>query len=113
MYYFLKNSNITIKTGESLTVNEIEHAWQCFESGLKHYPAMVIIDFSELSSIDSAGIGFLVKIQKKTKIYCVNLVLTGMSDSLKRLFSITGILPFFKILTEEELRLFSHECVLY
>lgn len=102
MYYTRTNNNIVINTGESLTINDVEVSWSCINETLKHYPDRIIIDLSNLLSIDSAGIGFLVKVHKKTKIYCIDLIFTGMSDSLKRLFLITGILPFFNVIPAEE-----------
>ncbi len=103
MYYKKANNNIIINAGDSLTVNNIEVSWQCINDALKDYPDRVVIDLSELASIDSAGIGFLVKVHKKTRIYCIDLLFTGMSDSLKRLFLITGILPFFNVIPQEEI----------
>ncbi len=96
------NNNIMMKCGECLTINEIELSWRCFDEILKYYPQRIAIDLSEITSIDSAGIGFLVKVYKKTRIYCIELVFIGMSDSLKRLFLITGLLPFFNIMQKEE-----------
>jgi anti-anti-sigma factor len=98
------NNVIVIYPGESLTINDLESAWICVDESLRHYPEKVILDLSSLSSIDSAGIGFLVKVHKKTRIYCINLIFTGLSDSLKRLFHVTGILPFFNIIAAEELQ---------
>lgn len=105
MFNYTKINNIiVIYPGESLTINELEGAWSCVDESLRHYPEKVIVDLSALSSIDSAGIGFLVKLHKKTRIYCVDLVFTGLSDSLKRLFFVTGILPFFNVISPEELQ---------
>lgn len=113
IHYSKINNTIIIKAGENLTINEIEISWRCINEVLKHYPERIAVDLSELSAIDSAGIGFLVKVHKKTRIYCVNLVFTGMSDSLKRLFFITGILPFFNVISEEEFQSSFLECSLY
>jgi len=111
MFNYTKISNvIVIYSGESLTINDIEDGWRCVDESLRHYPEKIILDLSALSSIDSAGIGFLVKIHKKTRIYCIDLVFTGLSDSLKRLFLVTGILPFFNIVPAEEIQSSLTEC---
>lgn len=111
--YTKVNNVIIIHAGESLTINDVEGFWVCINESLKHYPDRIAIDLSELSSIDSAGIGFLVKVHKKTKIYCIDLVFTGMSDSLKRLFCVTGILPFFNIVPVEDFQSSLLECSLF
>lgn len=113
MNYNKANNNIIINAGDSLTINDIEVSWHCINDALKHYPDRIIINLSELTSIDSAGIGFLVKVHKKTRIYCIDLLFTGMSDSLKRLFFITGILPFFNVIPLEEFDLSVMEYSLY
>jgi len=114
MFNYTKINNIVvIYPGDSLTINDLEGAWRCVDESLRHYPEKVVLDLSALSSIDSAGIGFLVKLHKKTRIYCVDLVFTGLSDSLKRLFLVTGILPFFNIIPAEELQSSVLESTLY
>ena len=114
MFNYTKiNNAVVIYPGESLTINDLESAWKCVDQSLRHYPDKVIIDLSALQSIDSAGIGFLVKVHKKTKIYCINLVFTGLSDSLRRLFFVTGILPFFNVISAEELQSAFYESSLY
>lgn len=107
------NNVIIIHAGESLTINDVEASWECINESLKHYPDRIAIDLSDLSSIDSAGIGFLVKVHKKTRIYCIDLVFTGLSDSLRRLFFVTGILPFLNIVPAEEFRSSILQCRLY
>jgi anti-anti-sigma factor len=107
------NNVIVICPGDSLTINDLEGAWRCVEESFSHYPEKIIMDLSSLSSIDSAGIGFLVKLNKKTKIYCFDLLFTGLSDSLKRLFYVTGILSFFNIVSSEEIQSNVFESILY
>jgi len=103
MNYYKKNfSTILFNPGEKLTINEIEAGWRCFDEILKEFPISLAVNLSELSSIDSAGIGFLVKIYKKTSQYNIELIFIDMSESLKRLFSITGLLPFFCTSTRSE-----------
>ena len=51
----------------------------------------MIIDLSEVSYMDSTGLGVFVGVFKALRANEGNLILTGMSDRLKRLFDITGL----------------------
>ncbi|ARK28617.1 STAS domain-containing protein [Halalkalibacter krulwichiae] len=51
----------------------------------------VKVDLTDVHYIDSTGLGIFIGALKATHIHKGNLVLTGMSDRIKRLFTITGL----------------------
>jgi anti-sigma B factor antagonist len=59
----------------------------------------VKIDLSEVHYIDSTGLGIFIGALKATHIYKGSLVLTGMSERIRRLFTITGL---SEVITIEE-----------
>lgn len=61
----------------------------------------VCFDFSEVSFIDSTGIGFILARYNQIKEYGGQLSVSGCSTSVRRLFALSGV---FSIIEEEELR---------
>lgn len=51
----------------------------------------IILDLSEVSYMDSTGLGVFVGFFKNAKVENAKLKLTGLSSRLKRLFDITGL----------------------
>ena len=62
----------------------------------------MIVDLSDVSYMDSTGLGVFVGLFKELKANEGSLILTGMSDRLKRLFDITGLADVMDINTEVE-----------
>lgn len=62
----------------------------------------MIVDLSDVSYMDSTGLGVFVGLFKALKANDGRLTLTGMSDRLKRLFEITGLADVMEINTEVE-----------
>lgn len=84
------NGVVLIKVEGSLATEQIKQ----FEKEL--YTALdknsnVIIDFNELSFICSAGLSLLIVSHKKAEEKKLKLVLTGCSDDILKLFSLTEL----------------------
>ncbi|CAM4072185.1 STAS domain-containing protein [Lederbergia lenta] len=62
----------------------------------------MIVDLSEVSYMDSTGLGVFVGLFKALKANEGHLQFTGMTDRLKRLFDITGLADVMDINTEVE-----------
>lgn len=62
----------------------------------------MIVDLSEVSYMDSTGLGVFVGLFKALKANEGQLCFTGMTDRLKRLFDITGLADVMDINTEVE-----------
>jgi len=58
---------------------------------------MIILDFSEVPYIDSAGLGTLVSILRDTRNYQKELKIAGLRKNIKRIFEMTRLDNIFKI----------------
>ncbi|KIL52211.1 anti-sigma factor antagonist [Jeotgalibacillus soli] len=63
---------------------------------------LLIIDLSDVSYMDSTGIGVFVGLFKGIKAKGGHLKLVGLSDRLTRLFDITGLADIMDINSEAE-----------
>ena len=99
------NGLIIIKLEGSLITEHIKQ----FEKEI--YDALenknnVIIDFSELSFISSAGLSLLIAAHKKAEAKKLTVVITGCSQDIIKLFALTELDKHLKIITTiEEARL--------
>lgn len=59
--------------------------------------ASVVIDLSNVTYMDSTGLGVFVGLFKNLNAHNGSLKLTGLSDRLKRLFDITGLADIMNI----------------
>ncbi|WP_059105951.1 STAS domain-containing protein [Shouchella shacheensis] len=57
----------------------------------KEADTTIVVNFENVEYIDSTGLGTFVGILKATDAHGSELTLKGMSDRIKRLFSITGL----------------------
>ncbi len=57
----------------------------------------IIIDFSQLEYISSAGLRVLLLAMKTTRKVAGELIICSMEDHIKEIFDIAGFLPIFKI----------------
>ena len=62
----------------------------------------MFVDLTDVSYMDSTGLGVFVGLFKTLKSVNGDLILTGLSDRLKRLFEITGLADVMNINTEVE-----------
>lgn len=57
----------------------------------------VVVDCSQMSHIDSSGLGMLVQMLQKTKQNSTKIVLVGINNSVKIVFDITKVSKIFNI----------------
>ncbi len=62
----------------------------------------IIVDLSDVQYIDSTGLGIFIGALKATHAHEGTLTLTGMSERIQRLFSITGLDEVIAINETEE-----------
>jgi len=65
-------------------------------------PERLVINLSEVSYMDSSGIGTLVEIFRRLNGFGGKLMLCGLSDRVYSVFEITRLNKFFKIFATEE-----------
>ena len=57
----------------------------------------LVIDFSGVDYISSAGLRVMLSLAKRTKETQGRLFLTGMGDSVRQVFALAGFLPLFSV----------------
>lgn len=62
----------------------------------------IVVDLGNVSYMDSTGLGVFVGVFKNVRAHNGNLVLVGLSDRLKRLFTITGLAEIMNIESHTE-----------
>ena len=62
----------------------------------------ILIDFSNVTFMDSSGLGALVKAFKSLKAAEVELFLCSINEQIKMLFELTGMDKYFSILDDRE-----------
>jgi anti-sigma B factor antagonist len=61
----------------------------------------VEVDLSDVTFIDSSGLGALVRMRKEADAKQVSLCLTNVSAATDRLLRLTGLIDFFDIRTSQ------------
>ncbi len=74
---------LLIKTGESITVEEVKQSWQKLQKALVNPPRRVEVDCSRLKSADNSGKALLVYIEKTSLEKGADFRLNSLSDELK------------------------------
>ena len=57
----------------------------------------VVIDFSRVDYISSAGLRVMLTLAKRTKEAKGKLALAGLGDSVRQVFELAGFLPLFSV----------------
>ena len=71
---------------------------QSIESGVD----TILIDFTDVTFMDSSGLGALVKALKTLQADNVQLFLCSINEQIKMLFELTSMDKFFTILSDRE-----------
>jgi anti-anti-sigma factor len=67
-----------------------------------HGLRFVVLDFSDIAFINSAGIGACVRIHNEARAGGATTILYGLNDELVRLFKMTKLDRLFKIVKDEK-----------
>lgn len=60
-------------------------------------PALVVVDLTDVSFVDSTGLGGLVRLQHEATLHGVPVSLRGMGQRMRSLFAMTGLDQEFTI----------------
>lgn len=63
---------------------------------------MVIIDFKDVTFMDSSGLGTLVQYLKMTRDAKIRLILCSLNQQIRMLFDLTGMDRVFEMFTSRE-----------
>jgi anti-sigma B factor antagonist len=68
---------------------------KALSSALDENPERLMIDLSEVNFMDSSGLNALVRARNAMEDSGVELVISGMSNQVRRLFEVSGLMTAF------------------
>ena len=94
---------LTLKISEEIDENCTDKLRRKIDNEITRcLPRKVIFDFSNVSFMDSAGIGMLLGRYKVIKMLGGNLELSNVNNQVRKVFEISGILKIIPIVNIEE-----------
>ncbi|MBP7460574.1 MAG: STAS domain-containing protein [Candidatus Delongbacteria bacterium] len=94
--YLLVNARFDIVSDNSKIMDDL------FEQVLKHSSSNILLNLTDVSVIDSLGLGKLLKFFQRTKQNHKKMVLFGLNNQIKYLFHITQLEAIMSIDETEE-----------
>jgi len=96
--YVPKDKQLTLKIAEEIDENSTD---KIDNEITRFLPRKVIFDFSNVSFMDSAGIGMLLGRYKVIRMLGGNLAICHVNNQIKKVFEISGILKIIPIINDE------------
>lgn len=84
-----KTSMVSIK-GE-IDIYSIEKFRESIEKEIKNQATQIILDCSELSYMDSTGMGVLIELRNRTKEMGQKIIMMNPQPNIKKLLALTGV----------------------
>lgn len=84
-----KTSMVSIK-GE-IDIYSIEKFRESIEKEIKTQATQIILDCTELSYMDSTGMGVLIELRNKTKEMGQKMIMMNPRPNIKKLLALTGV----------------------
>ena len=96
--YDSNEKNLTLVITEEIYHHEVEKIRRKADDEIiKYMPRKVIFDFSNVTFMDSAGIGMLIGRYKVAKMLGSTLEIINVKPSIKKVFEMSGILKIIPI----------------
>lgn len=106
-YYVHKDEMIICFRGEVDNMRITLHKKEIIDAIEKYHPTVLRIDFTDVTFIDSTGIGFILARYKQVKEYKGELILRNLTTDVRRIFALSGIFSIIRTETTNTGR----ECV--
>ena len=101
--YIPKDKFLTIKISEEIDESTTEKLRRKIDNEITRFlPRKVIFDFSNVSFMDSAGIGMLLGRYKVIKMLGGQLELLNVNKQIEKVFEISGILKIIPLIKENQ-----------
>ena len=101
--YVPKDKQLTLKITEEIDENTTEKLRRKIDNEITRFlPRKVIFDFSNVSFMDSAGIGMLLGRYKVIKMLGGQLELLNVNKQIEKIFEISGILKIIPLIKNNE-----------
>lgn len=87
-----EDKKLTFKLTEDIDQHTVEKVRRKMDNEIKGYiPRKVVFDFSNISFMDSAGIGMVLGRYKLAKMLNGNLEIINVNKSMKKIFDMSGV----------------------
>ena len=94
---------LTLKLNDEIDESKTDKLRRKIDNEITRFlPRKVIFDFSNVSFMDSAGIGMLLGRYKVIKMLGGQLELENVNKQIRRIFEISGILKIIPLVNNEE-----------
>ena len=101
--FLQKDKTLLVEITEEIDHHSTEKMRRLIDDDITRYmPRKVIFDFSNVSFMDSAGIGMLLGRYKVIKMLGGQLELENVNKQIRRIFEISGILKIIPLVNNEE-----------
>ncbi len=91
--YYEEDKLLLIRINEEIDECSVQKIRGRLDYELERYmPKKVIFDFDSVTFMDSAGIGLIIGRYKLAKMLGIEIEITNLSHSVKRIFEMSGIL---------------------
>lgn len=101
--YVPKDKLLTLKISEEIDEHSTEKLRRKIDNEITRFlPRKVIFDFSNVSFMDSAGIGMLLGRYKVIKMLGGQLELINVNKQIEKVFEISGILKIIPLIKNQQ-----------
>lgn len=98
-----EDKKLTFKLTEDIDQHTVEKVRRKMDNEIKGYiPRKVVFDFSNISFMDSAGIGMVLGRYKLAKMLNGNLEIINVNKSMKKIFDMSGVSRIIDIKEEDK-----------
>ena len=96
--YVPKDKQLTLKIAEEIDENSTDKLRRKIDNEITRFlPRKVIFDFDSVTFMDSAGIGLIIGRYKFTNMLGGKLEVANLTQSVKKIFEMSGILKLIPI----------------
>lgn len=101
--YTKENRSLTIKLTEEIDQHEVDKMRRTIDNDIERFnPRKVIFDFSNISFMDSSGIGMVLGRYKLTKMLDGEFEIINVNSRMKKIFDMSGVSRIITIKNVED-----------
>ena len=101
--FFEKDNLLLIKILEEIDECSVQKIRGKIDYELERYmPKKVVFDFDNVTFMDSAGIGLIIGRYKLTNLLGIEIEITNLTHSVKKIFEMSGILKLIPTISLKE-----------
>ena len=98
-----EDKQLTFKLTEDADQHTVEKVRRKMDNEIKGYsPRKIVFDFSNISFMDSAGIGMVLGRYKLAKMLNGDLEIINVNKSMKKIFDMSGVSRIINIIEEDK-----------